>query len=88
MAGVSIVSAALLVAVSGMEAHTSNSLYKVSLTQRGYIQASFSFQPNFLRSLGLIFLHGKGPSVYMLTPHPMSLNLNKTRHEHVIYVYF
>jgi hypothetical protein len=43
MARVSILSAVLLIAISTMEAQPSHNLYKVLLTQKGYIQASSAF---------------------------------------------
>jgi hypothetical protein len=49
MARVSILSVVLLIAVSTMEAQPSQNLYKVLLTQKGYIQASSAFQ--FIQSL-------------------------------------
>jgi hypothetical protein len=44
MARVSILSAVLLIAVSTTEAQSSHNLYKVLLTQKGYIQVGSAVQ--------------------------------------------
>jgi hypothetical protein len=49
MARVSVLSAVLLIAVTTMGDQQPHNLYKVSLTQRGYIQASYHYRSPYVQ---------------------------------------